>query len=112
MRKKIFLGHMSSHALPFSLRSDYVWTICLSVRLSDNHERLLLETRGYTAIQNLWTFAFHLDDDLEGAAHGYRVRVQVLDQQVLIADAEQSFSIDWEDKTASVHNLVLQPQAI
>lgn len=112
MRKKIFLGDISSRDLPFQLRSDYIWTISLYALQAGGKDKLLLETRGYTAIQKPWTFAFHLDDDLELEAQGHRLRVEVLDRHVLIADADQAFSIDWEGSAHSVHNLVLQPQAV
>ncbi|MEB0207658.1 hypothetical protein [Pseudomonas sp. CCC3.1] len=114
MRKKILLGNVSPHDLPFSLRSDYVWTICVYALAAGGTERLLLETHGYYAIPAPWTFAFHLDDDeSHSPAEGYKIRVEVLDKQVLIADASEQFSIDWLAASRdSVHNLVLEPRAI
>ncbi|MFK7605220.1 MULTISPECIES: hypothetical protein [unclassified Pseudomonas] len=114
MRKKIFLGNISPRDLPFSLRSDYVWTLSLFAVKPGGSERLLLETRGFYAIPAPWTFAFHLDDDESPSlVEGYKIRVEVLDQHVLIADATEQFSIDWLAASMdSVHNLVLEPQAI
>ena len=113
MRKKIFLGNISVRDLPFSMRSDYSWSISVSALKAGGVERLLLETLGYFAIPAPWTFAFHLDDgESPSPVEAYRVRVQVLDKQVLIADASEQFSIDWLDTRTSIHNLVLVPRAI
>lgn len=113
MRKKIFLGNISSRDLPFSLRSDYVWSISVHALKAGGIERILLETRGYFAIPAPWTFAFHLDDDESpNRVEAYQVRAQVLDKNVLVADASEQFSIDWLDTKSSVHNLVLVPRAI
>ncbi|MFJ7882166.1 hypothetical protein ACIQYF_01465 [Pseudomonas sp. NPDC096917] len=113
MRKKIFLGNISPRDLPFSLQSGYVWTISLYALTPGGTERLLLETRGYYAIPTPWTFAFHLDEDeWKSPVDVCRFHVQVLDKQVLIAEASEKFSIDWMDTATSVHNLVLEPRAI
>ena len=113
MRKKIFLGNISPRDLPFSLRSDYAWSIAVHALKPGGGERLLLETLGYFAIPSPWTFAFHLDDDESpNPVEAYRVRAQVLDGTVLIADASEHFVIDWLDAQSSVHNLVLVPRAI
>ena len=42
----------------------------------------------------------------------HQIRVQVLDKDVLIADASEQFSVDWVDSAVSVHNLVLVARAI
>ena len=53
------------------------------------------------------------DDESPSLVEGYKIRVEVLDQHVLIADATEQFSIDWLAASMdSVHNLVLEPRAI
>lgn len=113
MRKKIFLGHISPRDLPFSFQSQYHWIISVYGLKPGGVERLLLETRGYFAIPTPWTFAFHIDDDESPEpVDAHQIRVQVLDKDVLIADASEQFVIDWVDRAVNVHNLVLVPRAI
>lgn len=113
MRKKIFLGHISPRDLPFSFQSHYHWIISVYARKPGGVERLLLETHGYYAIPAPWTFAFHVDDDESPEpVEAHQIRVQVLDKDVLIADASEKFAIDWAGSEVSVHNLVLVPRAI
>lgn len=42
---------------------------------------------------------------------GYVIRSEVLDNQVVVADAERSFFFDWNEDR-KVQNLTLMPQAV
>ena len=113
MGGKSIKGEISLRDIPFQFQSQYVWTIQLNgVKVDGSLKQLGLISEP-TAIKEPWDFMFHLDDQHVGHdIHMYALRVEVLDGNVLIADADHRFSMARQGDAPTVQQLILQPQYI
>ena len=113
MGSKTIKGEISLREIPFQFQSQYVWTIQLTGVKADGSTKQLGFISEPTEIKEPWAFMFHIDDHLvAGEIQRYGLRVEVLDGQVLIADADHRFPVDRHGDAPTVHQLVLQPQYI
>ena len=113
MGGKTIKGEISLREIPFQFQSQYVWTIQLTGVKADGSTKQLGLISEPTEIKEPWAFMFHIDDHLvAGEIQRYGLRVEVLDGQVLIADADHRFPVDRHGDAPTVQQLVLLPQYI
>ena len=112
MPNRAVTGYVSSHELPFSIQRHYVWTVTLFAHDLMGCRKTLAETRMYSEIASPFVYGLYAGGAVnDPSIAGYVIRSEVLDDQVVVADAERSFFFDWNEDR-KVQNLTLMPQAV